>query len=155
LVFAGRGFAVTGLDYSKPYLRIARQAAKAAGLPIPFVQGDMRDLKPHFAANSFDLVVSMYNSFGYFDRRADDLRMLREVNRVLRPGGWFVVNTLNKAGVIKRLSKPISTGREPVPNVFVIDAARYDRKAAQTVCRWTIADTRGPKPAISRLSFTQ
>jgi ubiquinone/menaquinone biosynthesis C-methylase UbiE len=155
LVLAARGFAVTGLDYSKPYLSEARKAAKTAELAVQFVRGDMRNLKPHFAGNSFDLVVSLYNSFGYFDRRADDFRMLREVNRVLRPGGWFLVNTLNKGGVLKRLGKPISTGREPVQNVFVIDEARYDRKARQTVCRWTIADTRGTRPAVFRLSFRQ
>jgi len=153
--FAELGFAVTGLDYSEPYLQQARKAAKRAKLPIRFVQGDMRDLKPHFAPNSFDMVVSLFNSFGYFDKRADDLKMLRTVNRVLRPGGWFVVNTLNEGGVLKRLSKPISMGREPLANLFVIDEARYDRKARRTICRWTIADTRKRKAAVHRLDFAQ
>ena len=152
---AARGFAVTGLDYSKPYLDQARKAAKKGRLPVRFVHGDMRDLKPHFPANSFDVVVSLYNSFGYFDKRTDDFKMLRGVNRVLRPGGWFVVNTLNEGGVIKRLKKPISTGREPLADVFVIDEARYDRKTRRTICRWTIADARRRKSTVHRLNFTQ
>ena len=153
--FAARGFAVTGLDYSEPYLRQARKAAKKDRLSVRFVQGDMRDLKPHFAPSSFDLVVSMFNSFGYFDHRADDFRMLRAVNRVLKPGGWFVINTLNQGGVLKRLKKPISMGREPLANVFVIDEARYDRKTRRTICRWTIADARGRNAAVYRLNFAQ
>jgi ubiquinone/menaquinone biosynthesis C-methylase UbiE len=76
--FADRRFDVTGLDYSQPYLDQARQAAKKEKLPICFIHGDMRDLKSHFRANSFDLVVSLYNSFGYFERRTDDFKMLRK-----------------------------------------------------------------------------
>jgi ubiquinone/menaquinone biosynthesis C-methylase UbiE len=153
--FAARGFAVTGLDYSESYLQQARKTAIKDRLSIRFVQGDMRDLKPHFAPNSFDMVVSLFNSFGYFDQRADDFRMLRAVNRVLKPGGRFVLNTLNEGGVIQRLKKPISMGREPLPNVFVIDEARYDRKKRRTICRWTIADMRKRKTAVHRLNFAQ
>jgi hypothetical protein len=81
--------------------------------------------------------------------------MLRAVNRVLKPGGWFVINTLNEGGVRQRLKKPISMGREPIQNVLMIDEARYDRKARKTVCRWTIADLRGAKSAVVRLDFRQ
>jgi ubiquinone/menaquinone biosynthesis C-methylase UbiE len=52
--------------------------------------------------------VSLHNSFGYFDSRRDDFKMLKEVYRVLRPGGAFVINTLNGGGVAKRLKTPIS-----------------------------------------------
>jgi ubiquinone/menaquinone biosynthesis C-methylase UbiE len=152
---AARRFVVTGLDYSEPYLKQARAAAKRDRLSIRFVHGDMRDLKPHFPADSFDLVVSLFNSFGYFDRRSDDLKMLRAVNRVLKPRGWFIINTLNEGGVRERLKKPISTGREPLLNVLMIDEARYDRKARKTVCRWTIADLRGAKSPVVRLDFRQ
>lgn len=155
MALARRGFAVTGLDYSKTYLREARKAAKKARTPIRFVHGDMKTLEPLFAANAFGLVVSLYNSFGYFDSRRDDFRMLKAVYRVLKPGGWFVINTMNKAGVIRRLAKPVSRGHEPLPNVFMIDEARYDRGPRQTVCRWTIVDARRSKAAISRLGFKQ
>lgn len=155
IVFARRGFAVTGLDYSEPYLCEARKAAKAAGASIRFVHGDMKDLKPFFAANRFDLVVALYNSFGYFDSRRDDFKMLKAVNRVLKPGGRFVINTLNEGGVVRRLKTPISIGREPLPNVIMIDAARYDPAVRRTISQWTIVDVRRSKPTIFRQSFTQ
>jgi SAM-dependent methyltransferase len=155
IVFARRGFKVTGLDYSKPFLREAGNAARKAGQEIRFVRGDMKDLRPHFAASEFGLVVSLYNSFGYFESRRDDFKMLKEVYRVLRPGGAFVINTLNGGGVAKRLKTPISTGREPLPNVFIIDAGRYDVRKRETVSNWTIIDARLPKANIFRQSFRQ
>lgn len=115
----------------------------------------MRDLAPHFHANEFDLVVSLYNSFGYFGSRRDDVKMLKGVYRVLKPGGLFVVNTLNRDGVTKRLAAPIAIGREPLANVFVIDTARYDRAKRETLATWTIIDTRSAKARVTRKSFRQ
>jgi ubiquinone/menaquinone biosynthesis C-methylase UbiE len=151
--FAVRGFRVTGLDYSRPFLLQARKNAHAQAQPITFVRGDMRNLKPHFAANTFDLAVCLYTSFGYFARRADDRKVLRAVYRVLRPGGAFVVNTVNRAAAVKRLRSPVSLGSEPLPNVFMIDSARYDPRRRQTVTTWTIIDARRSRTRIARKSF--
>jgi len=150
LAFAARGYEVTGLDYSNPFLRDARRKAHAARQAIRFVRGDMRNLKPHFAANTFDFAVCLYTSFGYFDRRSDDLKTLRAVYRVLRPGGAFVINTVNGAGVVKRMRSPISQGAEPLPNVFVIDQARYDARDRQTISTWTVIDARRARSRVVR-----
>jgi ubiquinone/menaquinone biosynthesis C-methylase UbiE len=155
LSFAGRGFKVTGLDYSKAFLREARQAARKSGQDIRFVHGNMKDLRPHFAANQFDLVLSLYNSFGYFGARRDDFAMIKSVHRVLRPGGAFVLNTLNRHAVAKRLRTPISMGREPLPNVFMIDASQYDPRNKRTMSKWTIVDARRARVRIFRQSFGQ
>lgn len=113
----------------------------------------MRNLRPHFAANTFDLAVCLYTSFGYFARRSDDLKTLRAVYRVLRPGGAFVVNTINGGGVAKRLRSPVSIGHEPIPNVFVIDQARYDVKDKRTITNWIVIDARRPRSRVVRKSF--
>jgi SAM-dependent methyltransferase len=151
--FAKRGFRVTALDYSKPFLQQARKRARAEGHQIKFVHGDMRNLAAHFAANTFDLAVCVYTSFGYFARRSDDRKVLRAVHRVLRPGGAFVVNTINGVALVKRLRKPISLGREPLPDVFMIDQARYDARNRQNAATWIIIDARRPKTRIARKSF--
>jgi len=155
LLFAARGFKVTGLDYSKPFLRAARLAARKAGQDIRFVHGDMKNLKRCFAPSEFDMVVSLFNSFGYFGARRDDVKTLKGVYRVLRPGGSFVLNTLNGAGVAKRLKRPNSFGHEPIPNVFVIDAPTYDVRKKQTLSKWTIIDARRAKVRILRRHFRQ
>jgi len=155
LIFAAQGFNVTGLDFSKPYLREARKAARKAGQDIQFVHGDIRNLRPHFAAGAFDLVVSMFNSFGYFRHRRDDFKVLKEVHRTLAPGGAFVLNTLNGQGVAHRLKKPIAWGHEPMPNVVMIDTASYDPRRKETRSRWTIVDARRSRAKVVRHSFRQ
>lgn len=82
-----------GLDLSPALLRVARETEPAA----PFVRADMRVLP--FADASFGLVVNLFTSFGYFRHDEDHDRVLLEVARVTRPGGWFVLDYLNCAHV--------------------------------------------------------
>jgi hypothetical protein len=63
----------------------------------------MRKLNRIFAAESVDAVVSLWNAWGYFDRRSDDRRTLAGISRVLKPSGLLVMNTLNEGGVLHRL----------------------------------------------------
>lgn len=154
-VFAARGFEVTGLDYSPAFLRDARLAVRAAGQHVRFVRGDMKRLNSYFAANEFDLVVSLFHSFGYFPTRRDDLKVLQAVHDVLKPGGAFVLNTLNGTTLAERLRRPISFGYEPLPNLFVIDAPQYDAAKKRMSETWTIIDARAKTARISRRSFRQ
>lgn len=148
--FAAYGYDVTGLDYSEPFLRDARRKARAARRTIRFVRGDMRNLKPHCAANILTSPSVSIRASATSTRRSDDLKTLRAVYRVLRPGGAFVINTVNGAGVLKRLRSPISLGVEPLANVFVIDQARYDRRNRQTISTWTVIDARHSRSRVIR-----
>jgi SAM-dependent methyltransferase len=58
-----------------------------------------------FRAGSFGGVVQFFTSFGYFDSREEDGRVLEEVRRVLRPGGAFLLDFLN-AGQVRREMVP-------------------------------------------------
>ena len=91
------GYAVTGLDLSRPLVQRAERAAGRGGV----VQGDMRALP--FAGAAFDAVVQFFTSFGYFATREEDRRTLSEVRRVLRAGGDFLLDFLNAARVRREL----------------------------------------------------
>jgi ubiquinone/menaquinone biosynthesis C-methylase UbiE len=90
LVLAERGHRVVGLDLAPLAIATARRRATDAGLAgiATFVRGDMRALP--FDDASFDGVVNLFTSFGYFDEEADHGRTVGEMVRVLRPGGWLV-----------------------------------------------------------------
>jgi SAM-dependent methyltransferase len=92
-----RGWWTVGLDLSPSLLRAARAEDRTA----PLVRADMRELP--FADGSFVLVVNLFTSFGYFREDAQHLRVLADVARVVRPGGWFVLDYLHAEQVRRTL----------------------------------------------------
>lgn len=67
---------------------------RAALRGLPAACADMRELP--LRSSSFDAAVSLFSSFGYLESDAEDLRVLREVARVLRPGGKLLLDLLNR-----------------------------------------------------------
>ncbi|HED11150.1 MAG TPA: class I SAM-dependent methyltransferase [Caldithrix abyssi] len=86
---------VIGLDLSAHLLRVAQNSRKSSACPC-FVRGDMR-LLPF--KSGFDLVASLFTSFGYFDDDAQHRQVAGEIARVLRPGAYFVIDYFNAAYV--------------------------------------------------------
>ena len=86
-----------GLELSMALLRVAKREA-AVG---PYVRADMRELP--FADRSFDLVVNLFTSFGYFDDDREHARVLGCVRDAMRPGATFVIDFLNAAQVRQAL----------------------------------------------------
>jgi SAM-dependent methyltransferase len=93
LELARRGFRVTAVDRTRAYLNCARKESVKEGLQIEFVQKDMRRFR---RPGSFDCVVNLYTSFGYFENPRDDQRVLTNVYRSLRKGGTFVLEMMGK-----------------------------------------------------------
>jgi len=81
---------ITGLDRSHYLIRKAKSAMQQEGLKITFKEGDARKLP--FPPDTFDAVMILGNSFGYFESNEDDLMILREVFRVLKPEGTFLID---------------------------------------------------------------
>ena len=87
-LLAELGYAAVGLDLSAELLRGAR-SRNGDGAPSTLVRGDMRRLP--FAEASFSAVLSLFTAFGYFGPPAANQDPVREVARVLTPGGhWFL-----------------------------------------------------------------
>jgi len=87
-----RGARVVGFDLSMPLL----SRAKHGRPPVrQLVRGDMRCLP--FRASSFDVVVNLFTSFGYFARDEQHSQVLSQAATVLGPNGTFVLDYLNVA----------------------------------------------------------
>jgi 2-polyprenyl-3-methyl-5-hydroxy-6-metoxy-1,4-benzoquinol methylase len=93
IALAERGFSVTGVDRTKYLLDKARAKARSVDITVEWVQKDMRDfVRPE----TYDFVLSMFSSFGYFDDRAEDAAVLKNIFESLRPGGVFLIDLVGK-----------------------------------------------------------
>ncbi|MFX1364472.1 MAG: methyltransferase domain-containing protein [Promethearchaeota archaeon] len=80
---------ILGLDRSRYLIQKAKADAKKNGVSCNFREGDARKLP--FNTDKFDFVLILGNSFGYFESIKDDLLVLKEVFRVLKPWGQILV----------------------------------------------------------------
>jgi 2-polyprenyl-3-methyl-5-hydroxy-6-metoxy-1,4-benzoquinol methylase len=95
---AQRGFAVTGVDRTRFLIDKARAKARAARVKIEWIQEDMRNF---VRANTYDLALSMFTSFRYFDNREEDMTVLGNIFTSLRAGGVLLVEMMGKELVAK------------------------------------------------------
>lgn len=95
--FNSNGFDVTGADLSPQSIAHANQFKNDS---LRFEIHDMREvLRP----NAFHVVANLFTSFGYFEDRADNEKVIDSVSQMLQPNGLFVFDFLNPDFVIKRL----------------------------------------------------
>lgn len=91
-LFAKKGFNVTGLDISKDCLKIANN--ECCHKNIQYAHGDMKNLKAW--KGQFDITLNLFTSFGYFQTDRENASVLKQLYSTLRPGGWFVLNLINR-----------------------------------------------------------
>jgi SAM-dependent methyltransferase len=91
-LFASLGHRVVGFDYSGPSLKRARDGDP--GGAGTYVQGEAYRLP--FRPSSFDAVIAI----GIFQALSSAEHAIDEILRVVRPGGWTVLETLNAASAV-------------------------------------------------------
>jgi 2-polyprenyl-6-hydroxyphenyl methylase/3-demethylubiquinone-9 3-methyltransferase len=88
--FARDGFDVTGIDPAANSVKAARAHAEQNHLPIRYCEGRGESLP--FADGSF-AIVTCCDVLEHVD---DVAQVIREVSRMLRPGGVFLFDTVNR-----------------------------------------------------------
>jgi len=108
ITLARRGYQVTGVDLSPRAVETARKRAEDEGLgtSVKFQIGDMR--QP--VGNTFNLIVNLFTTFGYFREDKENIAVLKNVKTMLRPDGCFVFDFLN-ASHVRSSIKPEEEGK--------------------------------------------
>lgn len=117
---AKRGYAVTGLDLSEYFLKIAEERAKQADVSIRFVHADMREIP---FEEAFNAVINLFTSFGFFEKEKDNARVLDAVSRSLKANGKLLMDLVNRERVVKM--QPWQRWYEVGRNV-VLDSFGFD-----------------------------
>ena len=95
--YLGAKWWTSGVDLSEVMLRMAQKAK----VPARLVRADIRELP--YRDGSFDLVVNLFTSFGYFETDAEHEQVICDVARLTSPGGTFVLDFFNAAEVKRNL----------------------------------------------------
>jgi SAM-dependent methyltransferase len=95
LALAELGYRPVAADLSPEMLQILGDKANARGLDIPRLQVNLVELDA-LADHSFDHAACLFSTLGLIEGTAHRRRFLRHVQRVLRPGGVFVVHVHNR-----------------------------------------------------------
>ena len=88
--FAHMGYAVTGIDTSTASIKIALDHARTESLSIMYQAGSATEIP--FDASSFEVV----SCCDVLEHIPDWLKVISEVRRILKPGGLFLFDTINR-----------------------------------------------------------
>ncbi len=99
---ARRGYDVTAADLSPYLLTVAEERGRAIGVRVRWLSADMRQ---PIAGETFDVVLNLFTSLGYFADEADDRKVVRAAASMLVPGGRFVLELINGERVMTRFQE--------------------------------------------------
>ncbi len=103
---ARRGHAIIGIDFSSYLLQQAQASNDDAAIdstPPHWIRGLLQNLP--FQTAMFDYIICMFSSFGYGDTPEENLHILKEYARVLRPGGKVLIDVMNRHFVLAGLAQ--------------------------------------------------
>lgn len=133
---AGLGAHVTSTDISQRQLDVAHERAQFLDLDIDFVRADAADLAP-LPSEAFDLVCS---TNGFFVWIAQPARVFEAVQRVLKPGGFYIFYDIHP------FQRPWRDQESPIQMEKPYwDTGPFEDNAGNTFeFNWTLADLLNP-----------
>ena len=93
LEMARRGYEVVGVDRTSPFLEDAAGRARKENLNIEFL---LEDIRSFVWPGGFDLAISLFTSFGYFEDNEDNQQVLENSFKSLKDGGLLVPEMMGK-----------------------------------------------------------
>jgi ubiquinone/menaquinone biosynthesis C-methylase UbiE len=107
-------YRITGLDISESFVKIARSNAESAGVDVDFRHGNASEMP--FKDTQFDFVFCS----AAFKNFTDPVGALREMHRVLRPGGKALVIDLRKDASMDEIDSEVDRIGGNGLNKFII-----------------------------------
>ena len=129
---ARKGFQVTGVDRTQVYLDMAAAAARREKARIELVCEDMRKFR---RVESFDGVINLFTSFGYFEDSKDDRTVVGNIFASLRPSGVLVMQLMGKE-VLARIFRPRDWYEQD--GLLVLEERKVTQNWSWVESRWTL-----------------
>jgi SAM-dependent methyltransferase len=136
---ARAGYRAIGVDRSQALIEEARRRARGERWP-KLVQADYRELPQ--PDESFDAALNLFSSLGYLGDE-EDIRVLGEIRRVLRPGGRLVIEIMHRDLLVKRFQEQgwhlVGEGR------LLLEQRTFDAAAGVAQTTQTLIDSTGER----------
>ncbi len=135
------GHEVVGIDFSPASIEYARQQAQAAGLPVTYIQQDIR--QADFGAG-FNLVMFIFGELNVF-KTADASAILQKAWAALEPGGQLLLEVSTFEGVKQMGEQPpgwytAQSGLWSERPYLCLTESFWDARQAAAIQRYYIID---------------
>ena len=91
------GFKTMGVDLSPKSIAFAKKFNNAN------LRFEVRDMRESFCENQFDAIFNLFTSFGYFESKTENIKVLKAIESMLKKNGVFVIDFMNTNKVIRNL----------------------------------------------------
>lgn len=91
------GFKTMGVDLSPKSIAFAKKFNNAN------LRFEVRDMRESFCKNQFDAIFNLFTSFGYFESKTENIKVLKAIEGMLKKNGVFVIDFMNTNKVISNL----------------------------------------------------
>jgi len=140
---ARRGFNVQGFDSNAHYLKQASELAAKSGVSDAFfVHKDMRELD---ITSGFDILLSVWVSFGYFDDETNADVFSRMV-RAIKPGGNVFIDVENRDYILNHYQPKTWKMKG---ETLILDRSHFDHTRSVNVCKRSLL-RKGEKKTTQR-----
>lgn len=138
LALAEEGYDIVGFDLAPRFVERAENDAAERGLQdrTRFVRGDMRKVADVLEDESFDAVINLFSSFGFYDEKANQ-SVLEQCLDLTRPDGIFIIDTLNRDWLMRNFQRQGIMGYE---DVMVVEQRSFDHEQGRSKSRWRLME---------------
>ena len=91
LELAKKGFQVTAIDFAPKMIAAAKKQAEILDIDVEFYTADAT--KMTYKSASFDNIIFSYNGIEQIPGRKNREKVLQDVYKILKPGGYFIFTT--------------------------------------------------------------
>jgi SAM-dependent methyltransferase len=139
--FALRGHHVTAVDGSPFLLNIGKHYAENNLILKEKIEWLLEDMRHFNRINTYDIIINMYSSFGYFNDKEDDLKVLKNMYHSLKIDGVLFIETISRETYIIRQDTNTLCTYQTLSNGTSVERNReLSEDETKVYCQWKLLD---------------
>ncbi len=127
---------MTGTDISSKYIEMAKKRAKKEGVDkeTEFLVADMREIDKIFPKDSFDGIINLWTSFGFYDQKTNE-DILRRCRKIVKKNGFFIIEITNRDWIIRNFEEKGFS--KPNDEIMVLEERFFELETSRAYNKWT------------------